>query len=304
MLPRALRSASICLILLIVGPCSLQGQSSSEESPPCSKPSKSYPEAQCLNDLANYYYGQRRYPDEVMVLRRLVSVREKEPGRGNLDLALALRRLGQAFISAGWFSDAELVLKRALLIQEKALGNNASEVTNTLHVLGRAYLLDGKYADAQTDFSRALAIRRKVFPPGSPGYANVAESFEDLGLIYEAEGDLSKAEDCLKNGIQTLDKDNKPGPESFLIVQDLDRLGRLYTQESKNENAEALFKRALKFTANRPGLEVLAVPVLRDYADLLDRTDRSAEAKDMRARARAILAVEQRHQPAPVVVRP
>jgi tetratricopeptide (TPR) repeat protein len=295
---------SLCISLLLATTCSLAAQSVSEP-PPCSQLSKSYSEGQCLNDLANDYHSAAKYSDEILVLRRLVSVREKETGSSKqIDLAQALRRLGYALIYAQSYSEAESTLNRALSIQQQALGQDDRETAETLHLLGEAYVLDGRYPDAEKSFSRSLEIRQEAFPPSSPGYPNVAESFEDLGALYETEGNLGKAEVNLKSAVQVLDEHNKPGSDVLLITRDLDSLSKLYTREARYEDAERLFKRALNAIDNQPGVEALALPVLRDYADLLDLTNRQAEAQAMRDRAEAIVSAERRRIPAPVIVHP
>lgn len=295
---------ALCFVtVLCISPRAVAEQSAPEETRPCSQSSPSYPEAQCLADLANYYHSHRNYADEVRIARRLVSVRERAAGNDGLDLAEALERLGNALIFARSFSEAELALNRAVDIEEKAPGRTGQKLGDTLHFLGQAYLLDGKYPDAEKAFSHSLAARQKAFPRGSGGYANVAESFEDLGTLYEVQGNLEEAQSRFESAVQVLDQDDKPGPDAFLMTSDLDQLGRLYAREGKYEDAERQFKRALGLT-DEQGLRSLAVPTLRDYAALLDATNRPIEAQQLRDRADAIVNAEHQHTPAPVIVRP
>lgn len=264
----------------------LIGQSALQEPPPCSQTTKSYPETQCLNDLANYYSEHGKHDDEVLILKRLVSTRKKAPGVGKLDLATTLRRLGYAFISAGRHPEAEPVLKRALDIQERALGQNDREVSNTLRLLGMAYYYQGRDADAESNFVRALTIRQKVLPPGNPGYPDVAESFDDLGSLYKSEEKFDKAEESFKRAL-TITEEGPQGPNSYLIARSLDHLGRLYTLQARYKEAEPLLQRAMKITEAWSNAET--VNVLQDYAALLEQTNRAAEAQDLRTHAQAIL---------------
>jgi len=276
----------VCLALLLLATHAAMGQDALQEPPPCSQTSKSYTEERCLNDLANYYWDKGKHDDEVMILKRLLSIQERKPGPGGLDLATTLRRLGYAYISAGRYSEAQPVLSRALGIQEKALGQYDREVSNTLRLLGQAYLYERRNAEAEDSFARALTIRQKALPPRNPGYPDVAESFDDLGVLYESEGKLSEAEGSFEHSLAVREKSLTP--DNYLIARSLDYAARVYTSEKKYREAEPLFQRALKILEQSTEPNT-AVDVLQDYAKLLAETNRTSEAQSLRTRAQAIL---------------
>jgi TonB family protein len=270
------------------GQGTLQGQ-----EPPCSNPSKSYPEAMCLEDLANVYEGQGKYADAELILKRALAVREKAHGPDDPDVAWGAQRLAYSYMQEGKYSDAEPYLKRAIAVREKALGPESREVSESVRLLARAYFDQGRYADAEPLDARSLAILEKVLPPGSPGYPDVAESMDDLGLDYMYESKFAQAEPLFERALEIREKAFQPN-HPFLAMS-LDHLATDYTLLGRYAEAEPLFKRAQTIAETPAGSGgLLTANILDDYAELLRRTNRANEAGNMKARAQAIRDKQQK----------
>jgi TonB family protein len=269
-----------------------QGTSRGQE-PPCSNPSKSYPEATCLEDLANVYEGQGKYADAELMLKRALAVREKAHGPEDPDVAWGAQRLAYSYMQEGKYSDAEPYLKRAIAIREKSLGPESREVSESLGLLAQSYVSEGRYADAEPLYVRALAIKEKVLPPGSPGYPDVAGSMDDLGMLYINERQYQKAESLLQRALDIREK-TLPPDHPFLSMS-LEHVAAVYTILGNYSGAEPLFKRALSIaeTHKEAGGPLTAI-ILEDYAELLRRTNRVNEAESMKARAQAIREKQQK----------
>jgi tetratricopeptide (TPR) repeat protein len=256
-----------------------------QDPPPCSQTSKSYPEVTCLNDLANLYQSQGQYAEAEVVLKRALAMREKALGAENLDVAWSSQRLGYLFISEAKYTDAEPFLKRALEIREKVLGRNHRDVSETLRLLAEAYVGEIRYPEAEPLYTRALAIREKASPPGTPSYPEVAESLDDLGSLYMRERKFVLAEPLFERALDIRQKtEPSNAPHSVLS---LDHLAAVYTMQGKYAKAEPLFTQALIILGKYPG-NPLVITILRDYAEFLRLTDRTAEADKMNARAQAL----------------
>lgn len=73
------------------------------------------------------------------------------------------------------------------------------------------------------------------------------------------------------------------------VAGSLNNLALLYTAESKYKEAEPLFKRSLEILEENLGPDHPNVATaLENYAVLLDKTNRTSDAKRLKARAAAI----------------
>ena len=154
-----------------------------------------------------------------------------------------------------------------------------------MRLLAEAYAAEVRYAEAEPLYIRALAIREKASPPGTPSYPEVAESLDDLGSLYMIERKFALAEPLFERALEIRQKtEPSNAPHSALS---LDHLAAAYTMQGKYAKAEPLFIQALVVIEKYPG-NPLVITILRDYAEFLRLTDRTAEADKMNARAQAL----------------
>ena len=191
-------------------------------------------------------------------------------------------------------------------------------MANNLTSLAYLYSAQGKYAEAVASSKRALSIREKIWGPDDP---DVAEGLSSLGRLYELEGKYTEAEPCFRRALNIMEnalgKDHPFVTPDLRILQNLSwrelgiveppdnphvpltrrrmalalsmamslrGLATVYGTQGKYTEAEPLFKRAVAIMEKaHPGVPI--VIFLEDYAVLLRKMDRYAEAVELEDRA-------------------
>jgi len=105
-----------------------------------------------------------------------------------------------------------------------------------------------KYDEAIEAASRALAIREKLLPPDNP---EIAESLNDLGVLYQQKGELAQARPLLVRALAIREKALKP--DDPLIVETLSNLAAVYRADNDYRNAGPLLQRVLSLNEQALG---------------------------------------------------
>ena len=105
--------------------------------------------------------------------------------------ATALYHLGNLHKKLKRLEEAEDCFRRALLVEERRYGPQSPEVACALNNLASMLKKQARFAESELLYVRALSIRRVLCSGDSPDTANVVFN---LGLLFEAKGDLVKAE--------------------------------------------------------------------------------------------------------------
>jgi len=99
---------------------------------------------------------------------------------------------------------------------------------------------EGKFGEAVPLAERALALRETALTPMHP---DVAESLDDLGVIYLAQGAYTKAEPLLVHALDIREK--ALGPMHPEVATSLNNLAELYQAQGAYSKAEPFYVRAL-----------------------------------------------------------
>ena len=265
-----------------------------------------------------------RYDDAERAVTRSLSLREHFPGNHELEIAHSLKNLGGIRLAQGRYAEAGTLLKRALAIREKLLGPDHPDVsdclvtladidneseryaeaeplakramesrrkhdgdddTDAMVTLSASYLGQGKLADAERLLKEALAIDERAY--GSEG-REVADSLIGLARIDREHGRYDNGLAKLKRVLVIREHRGKDHPD---VARCLRELGELEQARGNNVEAESVYRRALAIWP-RAGLpdHLQFARLLESYAKWLRRVERSREAHEMDARARAIRA--------------
>src|SRR6266511_455141 len=109
-----------------------------------------------------------------------------------------------------------------------------------LHTESQRLSRDGKYDESRPAAERALELREEALGPESP---DVAQSLNNLAIIYRDKGDYAKAEPLVQRALAILEK--AFGPESLDVAASLNSLANLYRGKGDYAKAEPLVHRAL-----------------------------------------------------------
>ena len=242
-------------------------------------------ESTALLSRLSAYLRQRGYADEAYRLAERTSKMGKEVISGALPISLIL--FAAAARDRGDHAEAERILLSGLAIAQNASDPDQATVAACLNDLGGIYRLQAQYAKSESLLQRALEMRIKLYGPQDK---STARSFHDLGLLYYDQGLYAEAEPLLRRALEVW--------EAVLQLEDpdiaraLDSLARLCTSQGKYTEAESLFERSIAIAEksllkDNPRHPRVAL-ILDNYAVLLRRMAREAEAHEKEVRAEVI----------------
>jgi CHAT domain-containing protein/Tfp pilus assembly protein PilF len=119
-----------------------------------------------------------------------------------------------------------------------------------LHTESQRLSRAGKYDESRPAAERALELREKALGPESP---DIAQSLNNLALIYRLKGDYAKAEPMFQRALDIYEK--AFGPESPDVAHSLNSLADLYGDKGDYAKAEPMFQRALTIREKALGPE-------------------------------------------------
>lgn len=111
--------------------------------------------------------------------------------------ARLLHAIGTAYVNLGVDQRSRDLLEQALALRETHAGANSLAVAETLNRLGNAHRQFGRFAKAEAALLRALALREA----NGPADAELADSYNNVGLLQVDMGRLDEAEAHLKRSI-------------------------------------------------------------------------------------------------------
>src|SRR6266511_4075716 len=141
--------------------------------------------------------------------------------------------------------EIRLVELRAATEKERVL-----QEARKLHTESQRLSRDGKYDESRPAAERALELREEALGPESP---DVAQSLNNLAIIYRDKGDYAKAEPLFQRAMAIYEK--AVGPESPDVATSLNSLANLYRLKGDYAKAEPLVQRALAIREKALGPE-------------------------------------------------
>src|ERR1700733_1434842 len=241
-----------------------------------------------LIQLARVKAEKHNLPAAEELYRRVLKIQQSKFTANSPELLPVLDAL--AMLTLAQNKDAEPLLKQTLSIREGNLGPNHVDVAKNLDKLGAIYTEQKRFAEAQKVSERSLFIWMKELKPGS---AELAEKYEKLAELYEALNRPVDAEPLVQQVLTARERDT---------VASLNTLAAIYVNKQNLVDAEPLYRLSLTIldkkgvlTGKRPifldssadNLELLTQTAL-DYADLLKKMRRKADATKIEARIRAV----------------
>ncbi|MBY0357478.1 MAG: tetratricopeptide repeat protein [Candidatus Obscuribacterales bacterium] len=182
--------------------------------------------------------------------------------------------------------EEEARYERMIAIDVKALGPNHPTVGDDLYGLVLVYISQQRYAEAEPLLIRVLSIYQSAYGDDSALVKTVQST---LASVCNKLGNQNKAaalyNDALTQGQIAVD------PNKLSTAKTLNELGFLYYSQGKLEDACTVYDWALASTEAAAGKNSpLVAACLSDYADVLNKLGRTAQADEMRKRATTITA--------------
>jgi tetratricopeptide (TPR) repeat protein len=155
----------------------------------------------------------------------------------------ALELLGVVYYAQGKYTEAQSHLEQAVAAFKEAKGPDDVSVAVAIKNLAWFHLQRGNYSEAKSSYDRALDIADKALGPAHPQLGVLKN---DQALAYQLDGDLAGAERLFWEAISIFESLEKPSENTNLaLANSLRNLGRLYLEQKRWAEAEAVLKRTL-----------------------------------------------------------
>lgn len=209
-------------------------------------------------------------------LRQAINLDEKTYGPRSREVAEDFDTLSDVFSEDSKYAEAEAALKAALAIY--AIVEGPERATNVFYMSRLASLAgrQQRFAEAERLYQEVLAAKIREQGVESP------ETLSDLAELYHLAKDYPKSEAVYRKVLEL--ESLEPG--SGFTLGAIERLGRVYEEQGKFEQAEALYRReagADQTTLPRGNLCIIAL--LNDLGSFYERRGRLQEADAYYTRA-------------------
>ena len=141
-------------------------------------------EGEALQNIANTFYFQRRFPDALAAYEQRFAVERER--NDELGMAAALAGIGTIRYSFGEYSESLTRYQEALALHEKT--DDVAGIAFVSLSIGNIGYLQGDFAAAIAAYRRALDLNRTMFNADGESRA-----LEGLGRVYSTQGDYAAA---------------------------------------------------------------------------------------------------------------
>lgn len=178
---------------------------------------------------------------------------------------------------------AELQLKQALEVFAETLGKDHAAYVEVQTNLGGLLLKMNRLDEARPHLERVLAYTMQE----GDEHPNYAAAAGNLGLLFVYTKDYGRAEPLLRQSMENYKK--LYGDSHITHAASMQRLGRLYLARADYQQAEICMRKALSICDKRVSpQDPFLAECLENCAEILEATNRQAEAVRMRSNADSI----------------
>ncbi len=222
-----------------------------------------------------------KYKESLALAERVLEIRERILGPDDVEVGIALIRIGTQHFLLGDYAKSEAFDKRALAIYEARLGPDhllVGEVTNNLGVLAR---VRGELLEAEKMFIRVVAIKEHAL---GPNHLSIATNLNNLGILYRRRGDHMSAEATYDRALAI--RERALGPDHSDVAAVLQNYAALRFYIGDYEGAAKLDQRVLAIREKNLGPDhPLVASTLEDLASTSIETGKLDEAEQFVRRA-------------------
>jgi len=233
-----------------------------------------------LDSLANFYYfAEHRYDLAAPLCGRILQIVENTSPTDEAEVEKRARAVAAVYRAQGEYARAEPFYRQTLDLAEK----NNDQVPTCLLAVSGFYHDWGKYDQAESLCQRARAIQEQAAASNTTAEAQMSLAIVWYGLAenYRSWGKFDQAESFYTRSVDLVGK--VLGRDSSELARPLAGLAATQAARGKPDRAIALYQQAFTVSENKlpPGDPVVS-SVLDDYTALLDKLNRSGEAKIVR----------------------
>ena len=243
------------------------------------------------DELGNFAEAEHEY-------RRALSLAEAAHGKRSPAYAVIAVNLGQHYAEVGQTASAEGMLRAAIGILEPAVPAADFHLAMARNCLAVLRMAHRRFDEAEKLLNQALEAYRQ----GSEMIRlYVGVTLTNLGALRRLQGRNAEAARFFQESVTSLESQLRP--DHPLMIRSLNNLALSYVSLGNRAAAEATFDRALEVAAKRLGTATpVYAKVLFNYGTVERRFGNKTAAKEMEARARAILGENARINGTGVIV--
>lgn len=183
--------------------------------------------------------------------------------------------LGEQAYSDGRLGQAEQLFQQAVQSAESSRSSN-KDLSSCLNGLAGVYCEQARPDEAIQLYKRSLRLLQHSYGNSSP---DLVVTLLALGSVYESQGDHPSAMKFY-NRVFAINKATF-GVDHLEVAKSLRRIAIVQTKQNKDVDAEASFKQALAILERHADGQTERLNCLEDYARLLRKQDRIAEAEQV-----------------------
>jgi tetratricopeptide (TPR) repeat protein len=146
--------------------------------------------ASTLNNLADLYAAQMRYPDAVAHYQTALAIIEANLGEEHAWYVTILQNLAELHLAQGEFAAALPLMQQVVRVRQTELGTEHPDYINSQSVLADCYAGQGQYDQALPLMQQTLAAVAQLVGQEHPWYIS---SLNNLATAYEATTAYSEA---------------------------------------------------------------------------------------------------------------
>lgn len=203
-------------------------------------------------------------------LRQAINLDEKTYGPRSREVAEDFDSLSDIFSEDSKYAEAETALKAALAIY--AIAEGPERTTNVFYVSRLASLAgrQQRFAEAERLYQEVLTAKIREQGVESP------KTLSDLAELYHLAKNYPKSEAAYSKVLEL----QSPEPGSGFTVGAIERLGRVYEEQGKFEQAEALYRSEADVDQTTlPRGDLCTIALLNDLGLFYERQGRLQEAE-------------------------
>ncbi len=198
-------------------------------------------QAEAMSFLGRTYRALGQFEIARGLLERSLSIRTRELGTSDLQVADVAHDLGRVYLELADNSRARRLFRNALAIKAKRLDLTDAQLASTLNLLGTALKNSGEQGRARKTFERALAIYESQ-PEVKP--IEVAMVLDNLGLLLVESGENVRAQALLRRALAL--HQQELGPHHPALAYSLNNLAMAAANLGETHEARALLARAVE----------------------------------------------------------
>lgn len=219
-------------------------------------------------------------------LNESVADRAMQMPTSDATLAPAYRVVNETIFKQNRYGLGESQYQRMIATDIDSLGPNHPSVANDLNGLAQLYLSQQKFSEAKPLLERALSIYNGAYGSGNVLTLNTKASLAYVeSRLQNLDGAARLYREALANAQESL------GPNSIETAKILNGMGYLNFQLGKYEIARSYYEWAIASTTRAAGgNSPLLAACLKDYAQVLRKLDKVADADQVDIKANRILS--------------